>query len=429
MDPLPRFSALLPSRAACAAIVFLLAAASATFGMPASGPSVTPLPAIETGPASGPLLPVALSPLENRLFADAADGRLDNHSLLAAALVAGGASSPEEIERRERRLDALTLPLRESAAVLTPPKARAQAVFEFMHLRILRSGYRVDATDVASALDTGQFNCVSASVLFCCLAEQFGLDARGVELPGHAMSRLYVDGQPIEVETTCPKWFRLTDDPRKRAELVAKAAGWRGGARGGPIDCREVSGVALVATIYYNRGVDLLFQKRFAEAVEANVKALWLDPSSDTARGNLLATLNNWAIDEAVYGRYNEAVGLLRSGMALKADFQAFRANYVHVHRQWVETLCRQGRFDESRGVLLAARRDAPDEPWFDRTLVELRQRQAATPPADGPHAVLAQQGGSAGQPDGPLTTLWPGQYWVSDKAEGAMPEANGTAL
>ena len=36
--------------------------------------------------------------------------------------------------------------------------------------------------------------------------------------------------------------------------------------------CREVSGVELVATIYYNRGVDLLAKKEFAQAAAANAK-------------------------------------------------------------------------------------------------------------------------------------------------------------
>jgi len=45
-----------------------------------------------------------LSALEERLFEDAADGQLDEFSLLDAALIAGGLQRPEELKRRRRQL-------------------------------------------------------------------------------------------------------------------------------------------------------------------------------------------------------------------------------------------------------------------------------------------------------------------------------------
>ena len=60
--------------------------------------------------------------------------------------------------------------------------------------------------------------------------------------------------------------------------------------------------------IYYNRGVDLLAAKRFAEAADANANALRLDPQNAVARGNLLATLNNWSIALGDAGQFAEAI-------------------------------------------------------------------------------------------------------------------------
>ncbi|NLE39439.1 MAG: hypothetical protein GX621_15565, partial [Pirellulaceae bacterium] len=168
-----------------------------------------------------------------------------------------------------------------------------------------------------------------------------------------------------------------------RAELVAKTTGFRRDADSVAGRCREVSGVGLVATIYYNRGVDLLLQKDYPRAVEANVKTLWLDPSSETARGNLLATVNNWAISEGSAGRYGVAAGLLRTGLAVDSSFRAFHVNFVHVHRQWTESLCREGRFEQSCAVLRSARRDLPSEPWFAQTLSSVYRRWVTTLLAD----------------------------------------------
>lgn len=399
------------AKALCLGLVLWLTGSSAAL---ARHTSVTALPPVSARMSTGPLLPVTLSPLEERLFADAADGRLDEHTLLTAALVAGGATDPAAIERYQRHVDVLVAHLRQSAAVAGSPRQRAAAVFEFMHARILRGGYQIDATVLSTVLDEGRFNCVSASVLFCYLAGQFGLDARGLELPGHAMSRLHFGSDTLDIETTCPRWFRLTGDLRRQAELAAKAAGTGLSAASPDAKCREVSGVALVATIYYNRGVDLLREKRFAEAAQANAKALWLDPTSATARGNLLATLNNWAIDEGTSGRYNEAAGLLRSGLALQSDFRPFHVNFIHVHRQWSQQLCRQGRFEESCAVLRSAQQDLAGEPWFAQTIADIRRRQAAALPVGKP-----VDAAPAGLP-------WTHEHFVSDNAPEAAAQAAG---
>jgi len=319
----------------------------------------------------------ATCPLERRLFADADDGRLDEHSLLAAALVASGVEDEAMLHHQESQLAGLVAELRNSGAVAGSPRRQAQAVFEFMHRRILHGGYRVDCTDLTVALDEGRFNCVSASVLYVCLAGRFGLHARGLEVPGHAMSRLLLSDGRLDVETTCADWFRLIGDPRRQSRLVEKTTGFRHPAGRAADECREVSGVELVATIYYNRGVDLLSRKRFARAVSANAKALRLDPSSETSRGNLLAALNNWAIALGSSGRYTEAAALLKRGLSLQPDYETLTANYLHVHHQWADELCHLKRFEEALDVLDVALQQRPNETRFHQIQADVCRRWA----------------------------------------------------
>ena len=316
-----------------------------------------------------------VGPLEKRLFEDAADGRWDEHDLITAALLASGVDHPETLRRYQRQVAELVDELRRSGEVAGPPLERAQAIFEFMHRRVLTGGYRLDCTDLSVVLGQGRFNCVSASVLFNCLAGEFGLRTCGLEIPGHAMSRvLFKDGH-FDVETTCPTWFHLRHDPQKQAELVRKSLGLRPDQpRSQP---REVSDVELVATIYYNRGVDLLSQKRFPEAAAANAKALRLDPANVTARGNLLATLNNWAIDLGAAGDYPQAAGLLARGIQIDAGYETFRANFVHVHYQWIEDLCRRGRFQDALDLLATAMKVLPADPYFKQARLDIYRRWA----------------------------------------------------
>jgi tetratricopeptide (TPR) repeat protein len=342
------------------------------------------------------------NPLEERLFADAADGRLGEFSPLGAALVASGVDNADELHRYEQKAKSLADELRrwdESAG----PREQVEMVFDFMHDRLLRGGYDLAATDLRVVLDEGRFNCVSATVLFNFFGGELGLKCRGLEMPSHAMSRVLLPEGAIDVETTCPRWFHLAGDSRQQTAAASEddsASLWcsRLGCQGRRDACttnssasqkaREVSPLQLAAMIYYNRGVDLLAEKRFAEAAAANAKSLRLDPDNLTARGNLLATINNWSIDLGDTGHFAESVDLLRQGLAIDRNFDAFAQNYVHVHHQWVEHLCGEGRFEEALAILSRATAEMPDRDYLRREESDVRQRcvkAIASTPQGGP--------------------------------------------
>ncbi len=311
-----------------------------------------------------------LSALEVRLFDDAIDSEWDHHSLIEAALIAGGVHDSQRLLEATTRFDELAKKAAVSVEAGAAEEVRAKQLFDFMHREILINGYELECTDLATTLEHGKFNCVSSTVLFNCLAARFGLEAVGIELPGHAMSRLHLAGKNVDVETTCPAWFSLQHDPKRRAALIAKTIGVDLQAPGA-CPGREVSSVELVAMIYYNRGVDLLTAHRFAEAAAANAKALRLDPSSETARGNLLATLNNWAITVGAGQEYEKAIDLLEQGICLDPHYETFAANYVHLYYQWSETLCTRQEYREALAVL----RQADSSMLGLDRLVQLRQR------------------------------------------------------
>lgn len=320
------------------------------------------VPADVPPPASSPAaLEGSLGPLESAMLDDAADGRFDRHSLLAAALLASGVDDAETVGQHESQLAKWVAEYQDELERPADDLARARALFEFMHRRILRGGYSIACTEMTCVLDRGQFNCVSATVLFTCLAQRAGLRVYALELPGHAMSRLECEQGTVDIETTCPRWFHLADRPEERDQLVRRTTGLE--PTPDPARRRPISPVQLVAMIYYNRGVDLLAAKQFPESLAANAKALRLDPASTTAKGNLLATLNNWAIALAGSRQFAPAAALLNQGLDLDPQYETFRINYAHVHRQWVEELCSEGRFDEARTVGQQGLSRLPDDP------------------------------------------------------------------
>ena len=316
-----------------------------------------------------------IDPVEQALFQDAQSGRWNNFDLFRAAMVAEGIRDSGLIRTYEARLDALVAKVMVTSGN-TSPQAKTRALFEAMHQEILTQPYSLDCTELSKVMKTGHFNCVSATILFNCLAEKAGLDVCALEKPGHALSRVkFVGSAAIDIETTCPTWFDLQSDEERQFAAQLRVAPTPGKANPATAqnavpataepkvksfsDLREISPVQLVATIYYNRGVDLYAKKSHPEAAAANVKALYLDKDNEQAWTNLLVSINNWALDAVDEKKeerlYNLAVILLDQGVSLDPTYDKFRANYVYVFYHWIRDLAGIGQFDKARGVFALA--------------------------------------------------------------------------
>ena len=305
------------------------------------------------------------------MFVEIHNGRFDHFSLLEAGLIAGGVHREDELRRYCRRFDDLAESLRGSGTVRGTPHAQARAIFEFLHRKLLPGGYSLQASDLRQAFDYGRFNCVTATLLMNCLAQQFDLEALAIQLPGHAMSRLVLPQETLDIETTCPQWFDRAVNGRDKGDNPI-FAGTKIGTVSQP---RQITDVQLIATIYYNRGVDLLAERRFADAAAANAKAVRLDPDNAIAKGNYLATINNWGIEMATTGDYSKAAELFRLGLAADPAYEAFHANYLKLYREWCLQLCRNGQDEAALRLLDKAAQERPGERFFHEAAIEIMRR------------------------------------------------------
>jgi len=336
------------------------------------------------------------SVLESGVFAQARDGRLDNRSLFRAALIAGGVHDETTLRtylvrygdwrrllRRECGAIRQTRYLAAAGAAMTigregtPDVRRAAKVLAFLHREILTGKYDIRCSGMSEVANTGRYNCVSATILFNSLAAEVGLTAHGGEAPAHVLSILDVSKKEILIETTCSRWFEI-------AEGSSAFRNWRrpgsdlGVTRRSAVR-RSLSPAQLVAIVYYNQGVDLAEQHDYADAVAANYKALQLDPHNSTARGNLLAAVNNWALDLAEQKRFAKAVTLLQHGRQIAPEHQSFTVNQLALYQQWIHSLRRRGDFDRATSVLKRAAAEFPNEPYFHSALIRVF-RQSAKP-------------------------------------------------
>jgi hypothetical protein len=241
---------------------------------------------------------LAVSKLEAGLLHDACDGHWDEHSLFAAALIASGVANELEFRGTCELFAAINAELKGDPSRPATAEQRADKTLAFMHRRLLSGGYDLYATELPRVLATGRYNCVSATVLFNCLAAEGGLDVGALRLPNHTCAELADGAQRVRVETTCADWFAVRDRPR----LFANAIGERAIVAGSPYENQPqeaISDVALVAMIYYNRGVEALARRGYTQAISLNRRAISLDPHNTQARDNLLSAINKQALSLA----------------------------------------------------------------------------------------------------------------------------------
>ena len=258
---------------------------------------------------------------ENELLSDLADGQLDQYPLLEAALIIGGTSRRDSMQAARRRWNDILTELESVSSPTATAQENAANVFHFMHERILTGEYSASCNALERALDDGDYNCVTATILYCCLANHCGLPVRPVSVPGHVRCRL-VDNPPQSIETTDPAWSAIGT-----ANAPAVAAAMQSG--------RLLNPVQLLAKLFYNRGLTLLSERKYKLALAATELSWQLDPQHDAAGENVATVINNWALALCAEGHFSQALQLLGRGQQLVPEHPILYANQAHILAAW----------------------------------------------------------------------------------------------
>ncbi|MEX2172891.1 MAG: hypothetical protein WD872_00930 [Pirellulaceae bacterium] len=276
--------------------------------------------------ACGLPLAAAESPaLERRLLADAGDGSLDAFTLTSACLIAGGPADAAELEKHERQLDAWSQRLLDGMPTDLAVERRAAAIFAALHREILVGRYDPRASDLGRTLRDGDFNCLTALVLYYEFCRRADVPLEIWSRPGHVYCRLPKSSQRIE--PTLRNWLTAT---QLQATTETRPA-------------RRITPVELVGRCYYNRGVELLQRRQFAQGLALLEIARRLDPADTDARANLLAGLNNWALALSARGEHSAADRLIARGLAIDPRFPPLVANARLLRRTQQQSALRAG--------------------------------------------------------------------------------------
>jgi tetratricopeptide (TPR) repeat protein len=197
------------------------------------------------------------------------------------------------------------------------PVQKGQVILYFLHRTTLKN-YQPSATELQKALDQGDYNCVSSTLLFNILCARFNVRTTGIEVPTHVYSAV-LDSHPrkkiYEVQTTTPQGFWVTDQTYlKHNEFISHPhlQTWKGK--------RHVAEVALIAVIYYNRGIDWIRKEDYIQALPFYRRAFRLDPHFPNLT-SLLAELYT-GVGNQFFEKddYSKAIQMYREGLSFFAQ-------------------------------------------------------------------------------------------------------------
>lgn len=247
--------------------------------------------------------PALAESLDARLLADAADGELNEHEFISAALIASGVADGCELAQWRCRYVELRTAALESLEGSSTGE-RLAAIQAELHERILIGTYVASASDLRTTIARGDYNCLTALAIHWDLCSYAELPLKIRSQPGH-VSLGAADGSAIE-----PGARQHLTPPRSDARTL-----------------RRLTPLELLGKFYYNRGVEQLRSGDFAAGLALLQISLQLDPADADARENLLAGFNNWAVEHCRQERYDLAAPLIEKGLSLQPAFAPLVAN------------------------------------------------------------------------------------------------------
>lgn len=234
----------------------------------------------------------------------AADG------FLADSIAAGSDSDACERAWLESQFEELSARIAPQSLRHLPVKERLCALHARLHAEILVGEYRKEASDLTLAISRGDYNCLSATAMYWDLAREAGWELEIWSLPGHVFLRC--PQQDVTINPAAQDWTAAIAAARDVSSATV---------------ARKLTPQQLVGKFYYNRGLLALERRDYVEGIQCLRQSLALDPQDKEARVNLLAGLNNWAVELCRQERYASAHALLCQGLAINPDFAPLVSN------------------------------------------------------------------------------------------------------
>ncbi len=191
-----------------------------------------------------------------------------------------------------------------------PQKDAAEKLLYFMYESALYR-YRLNCAKISTTFVTGEYNCVTASILYLALAKSLGIQTEGQLTELHAFCSVYINGQKIDVETTNPHGFNPGE--RKTVSQTANSKKYATVPKKYYAGRREVSDRAMATLTGKNIASDLNDSGDFETAIPLDVSRYYFlkayeDPEVKNALDDLDTLTGNYVIELNKQKKCGEAV-------------------------------------------------------------------------------------------------------------------------
>jgi hypothetical protein len=163
----------------------------------------------------------ATSALESRLGADIGDGRLDDFSGMEAAFILSGIREQDELNAAMAWYRNLVETIRAFHFDPFDRTGSANKVFSYLHGTWLKQ-YEKETISLLDIVHKKKFNCVTATILYNMICEDFGWRTEAFETPTHVYTIFTNFTNPVMVENTTPMGFDIVKNLRAYSNYLAQ---------------------------------------------------------------------------------------------------------------------------------------------------------------------------------------------------------------
>lgn len=319
-----------------------------------------------------------LTAVEALFFADIDDGTFDRYTLWDAFLIASGITEEKAFALYSEKLSAIR---RKASAALDAYKtddayALGKRTLFWIHSNVI-SRYVGDATDAYAVIDRGEYNCLSASILYALIANDLGLSVKGVMVPDHSFCVLKDARGDKDIETTVMYGF---NPGTKEIEKLKNETRYVYVPRNNYSRREEVNVQQLIAALYGNR--ISLIQRSTGDCsrdLPAYKKGYYLDPASVLFRENIASCFNNLVIYAIDRKEYSAAGQLIAQGKRFAPDNPDYRSLTLKIIQERARDASLNNDFSGAIAITKEAFREYPGDAGMRQNVAYYYQKWGKT--------------------------------------------------
>ncbi len=250
----------------------------------------------------------------------------------------------------------------------------AKTLFNEMHRRLLNR-YDVSSTTLDVLLKTGRYNCLSSTVLYSSLLEDFKIPYRAVVLPTHIYSMLTFNGREIDVENTSPYGFDIGTN-KEAQDFFRRLTGFAYSHESSQIEVVDNKGI-----IAYTYGNIAYFASQLGQtqsAFQSALKSLAVYQGGIYVSTNAVAAYSQYGIYLTDVKRdYQRALNISGEAISNLPNKEMFVSNYFYSLDKYLNQIIESNRYADAfnaydNAVKIVGRNEDIEDNLYTRILYKM---------------------------------------------------------